>query len=82
MMPLIDRTGIVIERSQSLANMLKGRTFLRHPIEAIVMLLALNPDWNHVEQLFMNESKFARMSAPTPQVSHGSIPEITGYTSR
>ncbi|OAJ55971.1 hypothetical protein A6V36_30475 [Paraburkholderia ginsengiterrae] len=53
--PVVERTGIAIERSQAFGNILKGRQFLRHPIEAISMLRALNASWDHVEKIFMNK---------------------------
>ncbi|MFL9889338.1 hypothetical protein P0D71_07195 [Paraburkholderia sp. RL17-383-BIF-A] len=71
--PLVERTGIAIERSQTFGNILKGRQFLRHPIEAIGMLRALNASWEHVEKIFMNAPNPAaieKQSNPVKRTPH------------
>lgn len=60
--PLVERTGISIERSQTFGDILKGRQFLRHPIQAIGMLRALNDSWDHVEEIFMNGPNLATIA--------------------
>ncbi|WP_307243711.1 hypothetical protein [Paraburkholderia graminis] len=50
LLPLIRRTGISIERSLSFRDVLKGQQFLRHPVEAILMLRVLHDGWSQVTE--------------------------------
>ncbi|MFM0137855.1 hypothetical protein [Caballeronia grimmiae] len=52
LLPLIKRMGLTAQPGTRLTEILKGRTAIRHPVEAIVVLRSLHSDWRHVEHVF------------------------------
>jgi hypothetical protein len=50
--PVIERSGVGIERGQTLGDILKGRQIIRNPVTAVALLRTLHVDWNHVEKVF------------------------------
>ncbi|WP_250452507.1 TniQ family protein [Caballeronia sp. ATUFL_M2_KS44] len=48
--PLIERTGIVVERSDSAAKLFKGTKVVRSPLGLVALAGAMFPDWADVER--------------------------------